>query len=170
MKDYLENATGPIIIHRLDMATSGILLVAKSEEIYKTMQSQFMNREIEKTYEAIISGKVIGETGRINLPMRKDILDRPRQMVCHSQGKETISDWKVIERKGNETRVEFYPRTGRTHQLRVHAAHSEGLGFPIKGDDLYGVPTDRLYLHASKIRFKHPRSGKPIMIELTAPY
>ena len=165
MKESYPEATGPLIVHRLDMSTSGILLIPLSREAHKNLQWQFKKRSIQKTYLAVLEGAVEGEEGLINLPLRVDLDDRPRQLVCYDYGKPAVTKWKVLARKEGETLIQFHPITGRTHQLRVHAAHADGLGLPIKGDDLYGRPADRLYLHAAEIEFKHPIDGSSLHVE-----
>lgn len=156
VKELYPNANGPLIVHRLDMSTSGLLLIAKSEEIYKDLQSQFIKRTIKKRYVAILDGIVPNDEGFIDLPLRVDLDNRPNQLVCYEHGKPAQTKYKVIERKEGKTRIHFYPISGRTHQLRVHASHSLGLNCPIVGDDLYGKKSDRLYLHAEEITFMHP--------------
>jgi len=170
MKKKYPNATGPLIVHRLDMSTSGILLIAKSEEIYKPLQKQFMTREIKKSYVAVLDGIIKDESGIIDLPLRGDFYDRPRQIVCHENGKSSRTKWKVLSRSPQKTKIRFYPITGRTHQLRVHAAHPEGLNIAIKGDDLYGTKSDRLYLHAEEIEFTHPFTSVAIKLIAEAPF
>ncbi|TNE55370.1 MAG: RluA family pseudouridine synthase [Bacteroidetes bacterium] len=158
MRKKYPEATGPLLVHRLDMSTSGILLVAKSNEIHKQLQKQFIKRTVEKRYVALIEGTLHQESGSIDLPLRVDLDDRPRQLVCYEHGKSALTDWRKLDESNGLTRVHFFPRSGRTHQLRVHAAHELGLGAPIKGDDLYGKKADRLYLHAEQISFFHPVS------------
>jgi len=153
------DATGPLIVHRLDMSTSGLLLVAKTKEVHQYIQAQFAEKRIEKRYVAQLNGPIEGDEGWIDLPLRVDLDDRPRQLVCFEHGKPAQTRWKVIRREANTTWVHFFPITGRTHQLRVHAAHPQGLNTPIVGDELYGTPADRLYLHAEWIRFEHPVRG-----------
>lgn len=229
LKKKYPEATGPIIVHRLDMATSGLLLVAKTKEVHQDLQAQFANRSIKKRYVAVLDGTIIkteketkpiaekailiaketvstkktakaertGRTGRIELPLCLNPLDRPRQMVSRKHGKEAITEYQIIsesekntsesentfnesnridesERSINEsrkyTRIIFYPLTGRTHQLRVHAAHPEGLGCPILGDELYGKKADRLYLHAEYIEFRHPIYGNILCIQKEADF
>ena len=229
LKKKYPEATGPIIVHRLDMATSGLLLVAKTKEVHQDLQAQFANRSIKKRYVAVLDGAIIktekeikpiaekailiaketvstkktakaertGRTGRIELPLCLNPLDRPRQMVSSEHGKEAITEYQIIseseritsesentfnesnridesERSINEsrkyTRIIFYPLTGRTHQLRVHAAHPEGLGCPILGDELYGKKADRLYLHAEYIEFRHPIYGDILCIQKEADF
>ena len=229
LKKKYPEATGPMIVHRLDMATSGLLLVAKTKEVHQDLQAQFANRSIKKRYVAVLDGTIIkteketkpiaekailiaketvstkktakaertGRTGRIELPLCLNPLDRPRQMVSRKHGKEAITEYQIIseseritsesentfnesnridesERSINEsrkyTRIIFYPLTGRTHQLRVHAAHPEGLGCPILGDELYGKKADRLYLHAEYIEFRHPIYGDTLCIQKEADF
>lgn len=229
LKKKYPEATGPMIVHRLDMATSGLLLVAKTKEVHQDLQAQFANRSIKKRYVAVLDGAIIkteketkpiaekailiaketvstkktakaertGRTGRIELPLCLNPLDRPRQMVSSEHGKEAITEYQIIsesekntsesentfnesnridesERSINEsrkyTRIIFYPLTGRTHQLRVHAAHPEGLGCPILGDELYGKKADRLYLHAEYIEFRHPIYGNILCIQKEADF
>ena len=146
-------------VHRLDQDTSGLLVLAKTPEVYKTLQAYFQRRDIQKRYEALVKGerrKVIGE-GVIELPLLPDPYDRPRQMVNIEHGKVAITRYAVREHRADDTcLVDFYPLTGRTHQLRVHAAHPDGLNAPIVGDRLYGSPAERLMLHAAEITFLHP--------------
>jgi tRNA pseudouridine32 synthase/23S rRNA pseudouridine746 synthase len=166
-KQY-PNATGPIIVHRLDMSTSGILLLTKTKEANKIVQSQFIKRTVKKRYVALLDGNLSEKEGVIKLPIRLDIDDRPRQLVDFTHGKNAATKWKVIEQKDNKTRVHFYPITGRTHQLRVHAAHKDGLNAPIIGDDLYGKKENRLHLHAEFIEFLHPTTNEIISFTVEA--
>lgn len=152
-------AIEPLIIHRLDMATSGLLVVAKTRDAHKHIQRQFLKRTVSKRYTALLDGKPEGPEGEISLPLRGDPDNRPRQLVCFEHGKKAITRWKVIACKDGCTKVHFWPLTGRTHQLRMHAAHALGLNTPIVGDDLYGSPAERLYLHAAYLGFIHPVSG-----------
>ena len=156
VKHKYPNITGPIIVHRLDMSTSGLLLIAKNKKSHKNLQSQFINKTIKKRYDALLDGNPKDDTGTIDLPLRVDLNDRPRQLVCFEHGKPALTKWKVIERKNGKTRVHLFPISGRTHQLRVHASHISGLNTPIIGDDLYGKKANRLHLHAAKIEFTHP--------------
>lgn len=162
IKRLRPEATGPMIVHRLDMSTSGLLLLAKNEETYKILQSQFLTRSVSKRYEALLEGEIQGESGIINLPLRVDLDDRPRQMVCYEHGKAARTEWTVVARTNGQTRVHFFPITGRTHQLRVHAAHPLGLNTPIVGDELYGHAGARLCLHAAELAFTHPQSGEQL--------
>jgi tRNA pseudouridine32 synthase / 23S rRNA pseudouridine746 synthase len=170
MKNKYPKATGPLTVHRLDMQTSGIMLIAKSLETHKILQKQFMDRTIKKRYVALLDGIVKENDGTIDLPLAPDLEDRPRQLVCFEEGKSAVTHWKVLERNNNQTRIHFYPITGRTHQLRVHAAHQLGLNIPMVGDDLYGKLADRLYLHAEWIQFTHPVTNKVMKIEVAAQF
>ena len=164
VKDLYPNATGPLIVHRLDMSTSGLMLIAKSEEVYKNLQSQFIKRTVQKRYVSLLDWIVSQNEGYIDLPLRLDIDNRPNQLVCYEHGKSARTKFKVISRENNQTRIHFYPITGRTHQLRVHASHNLGLNCPIIGDDLYGTKANRLHLHAEKITFEHPISKEKITL------
>ena len=166
------DATGPLVVHRLDMATSGILLAAKDKDVHARLQSQFETRSISKEYIAILDGVPSQEFGIIDLPICLNPLDRPRQMVDFENGKPAITEYKVECIKNGRARVVFKPHTGRTHQLRVHSAHVSGLGCPISGDELYGNPdsASRLCLHASRLVFRHPVSDKEIEIVSPCPF
>lgn len=170
MRRLYPEATGPMIVHRLDMSTSGIMLIAKTADAYKILQSQFINRSVSKRYAALLDGLVAHDEGIIELPLRVDLDDRPRQMVCYEYGKSARTIWKVAERKNQVTRIQFFPLTGRTHQLRVHAAHQHGLNAPIIGDELYGTAGTRLHLHADRLEFTHPQTGQSMVIEAPAPF
>ena len=207
-RKQFPEATGPLIVHRLDMATSGLMVIAKTEFAYHRLQEQFTSHQVQKRYVAIVCCKdkdmaqrIKDATKMISLPLMPDYLDRPRQIVNHEQGKEAITEYEVLgseERRVKSEefnsaanhevqssnlkvqssnlkvqciRLALYPKTGRTHQLRVHCAHQEGLDAPILGDPLYGnVKADRLYLHAEAITFKHPLTGKEIHIERKADF
>lgn len=170
LQTLYPHATGPMIVHRLDMATSGLLLIAKTKDIHKHLQAQFKDRAIKKRYTALLEGNIKENTGVIDLPICPSPTDRPRQIVSTEHGKPAITRYEVIEHRKDRTLVSFYPLTGRTHQLRVHSAHSLGLNTPIVGDELYGKKADRLYLHAEYLEFKHPVSGKIIQIEKKADF
>jgi tRNA pseudouridine32 synthase/23S rRNA pseudouridine746 synthase len=157
-------------IHRLDMGTSGILMFAKSPEILGAMQSQFAKNRVAKTYEALLDGVPKALEGIITLPLRLNLDHRPHQMVCFEHGKKTHTEFNVLEFKDKKTRIEFYPKTGRTHQLRVHAAHSMGLNCAIVGDELYGTSSNRLHLHAKEIECWHPVINQPMKISCKTPF
>ncbi len=169
MKRY-PTADGPLMVHRLDMATSGIMLIAKHKEIHRKLQIQFQSHIIRKTYIALLSGFPQVDEGTISLPLRPDFLDRPRQVVDELNGKPAITRFQVLKRYSNHTRIAFYPLTGRTHQLRVHAAHPSGLHCPILGDELYGQKGDRLFLHAQSIEFTHPINGERMYLNCNTPF
>lgn len=168
-KQY-PDADGPLLVHRLDMATSGLLLIAKTKNIHRDLQAQFKNRLINKRYIALLDGTVRTDRGTIELPLCLNPFDRPRQMVHAQHGKPAITDFEVLERTDKQTRIAFYPRTGRTHQLRVHAAHPLGLNCPIIGDELYGKKAERLYLHAETLEFTHPATGETMKISQKATF
>ena len=170
VREHYPQADGPLLVHRLDMDTSGLLLVAKSKEIHQLLQALFHHRRIRKTYLAVLDGTVTPDKGRIDLPLLPDPLDRPRQRVDREHGKPAVTLYRVLSREAGRTRILFQPLTGRTHQLRIHAAHPEGLHCPIVGDRLYGIPGDRLYLHAQKLEFIHPVTGEALCIEREAEF
>lgn len=161
---------GPIIIHRLDMSTSGLLVVAKNKMAHQFIQDQFIQHTITKEYIALLDGVIEQECGLIDLPLRVDLDDRPRQMVCYTHGKPAQTKWERIAVENGKTRVRFYPLTGRTHQLRMHAVHPEGLNTPIFGDDLYGRKANRLHLHAAFIKFIHPGSRQEISFQIPSDF
>ena len=170
VKELYPNATGPLIVHRLDMSTSGLMLIAKDEEMYVKLQSQFIKRTIKKRYVALLDGVLEKNEGFIDLPLRVDLNDRPRQLVCFEHGKPAQTKWEKIEVRNNQTLVNFYPITGRTHQLRVHASHELGLKTPIVGDDLYGSKANRLHLHAENLTFFHPLTKEELEITVAAEF
>lgn len=167
-------ATGPLVVHRLDMDTSGLVLCAKDMVTASALNRLFSLREIDKHYVAYVDGVVNGDHGHIHLPLRVDIDDRPRNIHDPVHGKPAHTEWRVLAREPGRTRVQFIPHTGRSHQLRVHAAHPEGLNAPIVGDRLYGhtAPDDdeRLLLHAERLAFIHPVTGAPVVVEHSAPF
>ena len=163
-REAYPEAEGPMIVHRLDMATSGLLIIAKDKKTHQHLQAQFKNRSIRKKYIALLDGIVPEDEGTIELSLCPNPLDRPRQMVDTQYGKPAITYYQVLERTDKYTRIAFYPHTGRTHQLRVHAAHPSGLHCPIIGDELYGKKDKRLYLHAESIEFTHPVNGQSMCI------
>jgi len=157
LKTLYPDATGPLLLHRLDMSTSGILIAAKEKKVHQLLQQQFLDHSIVKRYDAILDGVLITDAGEINLPLRVDLNDRPRQVVCYEYGKDALTKYQKIKvLEDRFTHVHFWPVTGRTHQLRMHASYEKGLHLPILGDDLYGKPAQRLYLHAGYIDFYHP--------------
>lgn len=170
MKARYPEATGPLIVHRLDMATSGLLVMAKSKEVHKRLQAQFASRTVKKRYIALLDGIIAGDEGTIDLPLCLNPLDRPRQVVDEELGKKAITQYRVVERSNDRTRIAFCPLTGRTHQLRVHAAHPLGLNCAIVGDELYGRKAERLYLHAEYLEFKHPVSEEIVCAERRASF
>ena len=157
------------VVHRLDMSTSGLLVAAKSMEVYKALQASFASRNVKKEYLALLDGVPAVASGTINLPLAADYENRPRQKVDFAGGKEAVTHYsvlRVVEYDGRQCAlVCFEPVTGRTHQLRVHAAYKEGLNLPIVGDTLYGRWASRLMLHAASLRFVHPVSGKDMKLE-----
>lgn len=160
-----------LVAHRLDMDTSGLLLVARNAGICTQLQGQFARREVQKEYTALLDGVPRRPRhGTISLPLCPDIMDRPRQTVSHEHGKEAVTDYDIIATDGRHTLIRLTPHTGRTHQLRVHCAHSEGLDCPIHGDALYGQRAERLCLHAARITFTHPVTGKRMTFEDKAPF
>ncbi len=170
MKSMFPQATGPLLVHRLDMSTSGILLIAKTKEAHKKIQSQFIRRTIKKRYVALLDGIIEQNEGEIDLPLRVDLDDRPRQLVCHEHGKKAKTKWKKVGQSDGKTKVHLYPITGRTHQLRIHASHPMGLNTPILGDDLYGKRADRLHLHAEFIEFYHPSTREKMSFTVEAEF
>ena len=171
MREQYPEADGPLTVHRLDMATSGLMLIAKTKRVHQNLQAQFKNRLVRKRYVALLEGIVPKDKGTVDLPLCLNPLDRPRQMVHTEHGKPAITDYQVLERlDGKRTRIAFYPRTGRTHQLRIHAAHPLGLHCPIIGDELYGKKAERLYLHAEYLEFTHPITGETLRITKEAEF
>jgi len=194
IKQQFPNATGTLIVHRLDMATSGLMVLALTQRAQKSLQKQFISRAIKKRYVALLEGKVEGlineskatlpdkESGNIALPLRGDFDDRPRQLVCFEHGKAAKTQWQVIEQIAGKTKLYLYPETGRTHQLRVHCAHPLGLNLPILGDDLYGrnnhysnndigdKKTQRLHLHAEMLTLNHPISTEVMTFQIDAEF
>ena len=170
LRAHYPQANGPLVVHRLDMATSGLILAAKEKEVHKQLQALFETRSIEKRYSAILEGIIDTDEGRIELPLCPDPTDRPHQMVSMEHGKPAVTLYKVRKRENGRTWVDFCPLTGRTHQLRVHAAHPQGLNCPIVGDELYGHKAERMYLHAASLTFIHPMTGKKIQVKREADF
>ena len=170
MRRLCPEAEGPMAVHRLDMDTSGLMLIAKTADAYRCLQRQFLDRTIHKEYIALLDGtSAFPQRGRIDLPLRPAPFDRPRQIVDRENGKPAVTLYNILRKEtitdstGTQhtvTRIQLFPQTGRTHQLRVHCAHNYGLGLPILGDPLYGIRSDRLYLHAAAITFIHPITKK----------
>lgn len=159
-------------VHRLDEDTSGLLVLARDRHTYCHLSQQFAQRHVCKVYEAVLSGRVNCDSGTISLPLWGNPDNRPIQQVCFQRGKPSETQFKVLEKQALTTRVEFVPLTGRTHQLRVHAADAKGLGQPILGDRLYGNRTaaDRLHLHARSLEFSHPQSEKTLNFQAKTPF
>ena len=168
LRERYPDAEEPMIVHRLDMATSGLLVVAKTKNAHQNLQRQFYEHTVVKRYIAIVEGVPANQKGTIVLPMRPDPLNRPYQIVDMEHGKQAITDFEVLSVSDGRSRVALYPHTGRTHQLRVHCAHPDGLHAPIVGDLLYGTPADRLYLHAEYLEFTHPVSGQRLQVQKEA--
>ncbi len=165
----------PYVVHRLDMDTSGLLIFAKDKPSQQALQAQFANHKVQKRYKAVVEGDISIMEGDISLPLRPDIMDRPRQMVDLIHGKTAITHFKVMMKRRDEqghirTVLHLFPKTGRTHQLRVHCAHQQGLNAPIVGDYLYGTPAQRLLLHAEYIELMHPTTKANIHFEALAPF
>lgn len=160
------------IVHRLDMATSGIMVFARNKDALRNLQQQFQHRKTEKSYQAILAGRLTPRQGAINLPMRCDWPNRPRQLVCYEFGKKSLTRWRVMDYIDGNTRVELQPFTGRSHQLRIH---SDALGHPIIGDNLYGTvdsqnATEQLCLHAQCLSFTHPTENNWITFSSLPPF
>jgi tRNA pseudouridine32 synthase/23S rRNA pseudouridine746 synthase len=168
---YPDCITQPSV-HRLDQDTSGILVLAMTEEAHRTLSIQFMERLVGKRYIALIDGIIEQDSGVIELAFRLDPDNRPYQVYDPEKGKIGTTRWRKLAVEGQQTRVEFMPLTGRTHQLRLHAAHEKGLGFPIVGDRLYGTGTGpgQLKLHAAVLRFRHPTTRAPMDFSIPAPF
>ncbi|MEN8255640.1 MAG: RluA family pseudouridine synthase [Verrucomicrobiota bacterium] len=165
----LEQFPDALVVHRLDMDTSGLILFARSPEVQRNLSMQFEKREIKKTYIAIVAGVIEEDSGTIDYPLRKDMEQRlpPKHLVDCVRGKKAVTKWQVLERGEATTRVALFPETGRSHQLRVHM---RSLGFPIVGDPIYGSPGGRLMLHAQSLELRHPLAGEPIGLECPAPF
>ena len=158
-------AAGPIVVHRLDQETSGLVIFVKDKEVHRALQQQFEAHTIRKCYVALVDGLVSQDDGLIDLPLRPDVDDRPRQRVDPEHGKPAVTHYRVLERKPDVTRLALEPLTGRTHQLRVHCSHPLGLNCPIVGDRLYGKASARLMLHAQSITFVHPVTGEQLTLD-----
>ena len=173
------------VAHRLDMGTSGLLIVAKTTEVYRSLQEQFIKHQVKKKYVALLEvrgkrGEVREMSGTISLPLRPDPMNRPRQMVDMEHGKRAVTDYEFLSTPPTSLTshpspltsnfVALYPQTGRTHQLRIHCAHPDGLGWPIVGDELYGTKGERLMLHAAEIWFTHPVTGDSMHLTASVPF
>ena len=169
VKKQFSTIQGPGLVHRLDYETSGIVLIGKTTDSYKALQKQFLSRTVQKKYVALLERPIDSDLGEINLPLTLDIFNRPRQLVCFEKGKQALTKYRLIN-YDKVTRVAFFPVTGRTHQLRVHAAHQKGLNSPILGDSLYGNSNERLFLHAASLVFKHPKTNEIIEVDSTVPF
>lgn len=169
-QEAFPEAHGPIVVHRLDQETSGLVVFAKDKITHKALQQQFENHTIKKRYIALLEGQVLQDEGIIDLPLLPDIDDRPRQRVDYDQGKRAVTRYHVLERSDCLTRIALEPFTGRTHQLRVHCSHPQGLNCPIVGDKLYGNASSRLMLHAQSITLVHPASGQSLTLECAPPF
>ena len=157
-------------VHRLDMATSGLLVVARTEQTFSRMQRLFAQRKVQKEYVALVDGIVTPSRGTIELPIAPDYIERPRQRVDWEEGKAALTEYEVEGYENGMTRLRLYPHTGRTHQLRIHCAHPLGLNMPIHGDELYGQRAERMCLHAQTIRFTHPMTGEALVISSEVPF
>lgn len=171
LRDLLPDGIAIAALHRLDLETSGILLLARDRNSFRHLSQQFQQRRVRKIYEAILAGYVTQERGTIQLPLWGDPSDRPYQKV-DARGKPSVTQFQVMSRAEDFTRIQFFPITGRTHQLRVHAADTQGLGIHILGDRLYGcrAPVERLHLHARELSFEHPYSGKILTLQVETPF
>lgn len=169
VQESRPGASGPMLVHRLDMDTSGLLILVKTRSAHRILQQQFEHRRVSKRYRAILSREPQGMGGRVHLPLRLDIDNRPHQIVCATHGKPSTTIWRR-DTVNNNCGVLLFPLTGRTHQLRVHMAHAGGLGIPIEGDRLYGTQSTRLMLHSEYIAFDHPASGVRQRLTSLAPF
>ncbi|MFT5378531.1 MAG: tRNA pseudouridine32 synthase/23S rRNA pseudouridine746 synthase [Candidatus Latescibacterota bacterium] len=172
VRELFPYAKGPISVHRLDMETSGLMVLALRRDAHRHLSLQFEERNVAKTYTALLEGRVKDDEGHIELGFSLDWPNRPRHIYDTESRKVGITDWQVLERYDNATRVLFKPLTGRTHQLRLHASHELGMGHPVIGDSLYGNPdlADRLMLHSTTLAFNHPHSGERLSFEMPAPF
>jgi tRNA pseudouridine32 synthase/23S rRNA pseudouridine746 synthase len=164
-----ERFAEALMVHRLDMDTSGLILFARTPEAQRSLGLQFEKREVQKTYAALVEGIIEKDEGVVDYPMRKDVEQRlpPKHIIDCVRGKKALTEWKVLERGSSITRVALFPKTGRSHQLRVHM---EAIGHPIVGDPIYGKPAERLMLHAETLELHHPKSGELIRLECPAPF
>ena len=160
----LEQFPDALMVHRLDMDTSGLVLFARSPEAQRNLSMQFEKREIQKTYVAVVEGAMEEDAGRVNFALRKDMTQRlpPKHLVDCVRGKKALTEWAVMKRGESTTLIALFPKTGRSHQLRVHMT---AIGHPIVGDPIYGTPAERLMLHAQTLELRHPVSGEPMRFE-----
>lgn len=174
IRDAYPNADGPLLVHRLDMDTSGLMVFAKTAAVHRDLQQQFEHRKISKRYTAVLTKSLDAVGGQISLPLRLDLENRPVQIVCFEHGKSASTLWTSVDdassSERDSTRVYFTPITGRTHQLRVHAAHMFGLNAAIVGDRLYGKEAERLMLHADRLDFSHPVTNERVHVTSRAPF
>lgn len=173
-KRVADGYSGARIVHRLDRDTSGVIIMAFDEDAHRELSRQFHDREVQKTYIAIVAGEPSEDSGTIDLPMRKDMnpANAPRQIIDHERGRRAITHWNVLERMGDRSRVELRPITGRSHQLRLHLKE---IGHPILGDDLYApqevlAMADRLLLHAESLSVAHPTTAAPMTFRAECPF
>ena len=172
LRNLLSDSFNLNAVHRLDLETSGILILARDKDTYIKLNLQFEKKQIHKVYEAVLSGVIDLKFGSIALPLWGNPENRPYQQVNWKRGKPSMTEFQVIGKEGNCDRIEFLPLTGRTHQLRVHAADVRGLGIPILGDRLYGCSAvaSRLHLHAREISFQHPQLGERLYLKAETPF
>ncbi len=167
-----DNFPGALIVHRLDRDTSGVIIMALDPQSHRELSRQFQDRKVGKRYVAIVAGFVKESEGLINLPLRKDMDRPPRHIVDHAHGKRAVTEWRILQRETEQTRIELQPQTGRSHQLRVHM---KSINHPILGDDLYAPPevlemSDRLMLHALSLAIAHPVTGAPMTFTADCPF
>ena len=170
--DCVAARLGALTVHRLDMETSGVMVLARTSEAQSALSRQFEARTVEKAYEAVVAGRVLADAGEVDLPLITDWPNRPRQKVCFETGKPSLTRWRVVRRGDASTRMALMPVTGRSHQLRVHMAE---LGHPILGDSLYAPPdvkaaAPRLLLHAETLAFEHPSTHQRMHLWAPAPF
>lgn len=166
VREYCADA---LVVHRLDMDTSGLVLFARSADAQRNLSMQFEQRKVDKRYIALVEGLVKQEEGTVDCPIRKDMEQRlpPKHLVDYVHGKKALTEWRVLERYSSTSRLALFPKTGRSHQLRVHM---QRLGHPVVGDPIYGTSGERLMLHAESLAFLHPESGDPVRLKCPAPF
>ncbi|MEQ8850509.1 MAG: RluA family pseudouridine synthase [Phycisphaerales bacterium] len=175
VRETFDRPNNPVTVHRLDRDTSGLMVLALTRKAHRALSRQFMHRKVGKSYAALLEGDAVGDEGKVDLPLHVDWPNRPLQCVNHQHGRPATTLWRITQRLTSpaRTRVSFRPETGRTHQLRVHAATPRslgGLGCPILGDDLYGTPGARLHLHADTLAFWEPHTGQWAKFHSPAPF